>query len=138
MEQHEATKFSTEVIEQAAHALGEGNVFRVEVNGFGGTRRLVVAPFYDTQEVMVAVEGGGCVFMEANMRHNRFIFIQHGFQMPHAEAAEQLLNGIADLATKNKALSDMMSDQSVRPQITDQSKPAKTKKSPNSKSSSTE
>jgi hypothetical protein len=108
------TEITAEHIEAAAAALGAGHPFRMDIEGFGGIRTLVVAPFYDTQEVMVAVSGGGCAFLSSTDRHNRFIFVQYGFQMPHAVAAEALLNGVADLATKQ-------SEAPAPAQITDQS-----------------
>jgi hypothetical protein len=110
----QVTEITVENIEAAAEALGAGHPFRMDVEGFGGTRTLVVAPFYDTQEIMVAVAGGGCAFLSSADRHNRFIFVQHGFQMPHAIAAEALLNGVADLAAKQ-------SQAPAPAQITDQS-----------------
>lgn len=98
-----ATIITSEQIEDAARTLAAGLPFRMEINGFGGQRRMVIAPFPDTQELMVAVEGGGCAFLVEGIRHNRFIFIQHSFQMPHAEAAENLLNGVADFVASANA-----------------------------------
>lgn len=58
-------------------------------------RRIVIAALQDDGELMIAMEGHGCIFLKRGDAHNEFIFIQQGFQITPAKRLVELLGALA-------------------------------------------
>jgi len=58
-------------------------------------RRVILAALPDSNEMMVAMEGGGCVFFDSTIHVNPFKFIGGGFQLEAANAIVSLLYAVA-------------------------------------------
>lgn len=61
----------------------------------GVTRRIVIAMLPDRKEIMVAMEGTGCIFVSAETNLNEFVFIQQGFNHAAAVALANLFSCMA-------------------------------------------
>ena len=62
-----------------------------------GARRIVLAAFHGTHEVMVAMEGSGCIIVDERTRINAFKFIAAGFQIDAARAMNNLFEALSGL-----------------------------------------
>lgn len=55
-------------------------------------RRIVIALLPDKKQIMVAMEGNGCIFMDAATNLNHFVFIQNGFSFDASVALATLFS----------------------------------------------
>lgn len=60
-------------------------------------KRILLASFPLTKEIIVAVEGDGCIFLTPDTNINPFVFIQKGFTIPTAKAMVALFTALATL-----------------------------------------
>ena len=67
----------------------------LDENGKGNVRRLVLATMPESEEIMVAMEGSGCIFLRRDSNLNPFIFVTDGFQLTAAQIVTKLFVGLA-------------------------------------------
>lgn len=60
-----------------------------------GVKRMVFAVFPDEREIMVAMEGNGCLFLQQGNHINPFVFVTGGFQFKAAHIAAAIFVGLA-------------------------------------------
>lgn len=67
-----------------------------ELNVGYGVQRLVIAALdgAEQQEIMFALEKGGCLFLRKTENFNQFTLIEAGFDMPCAQIVVALFNAI--------------------------------------------
>lgn len=58
-------------------------------------RRVVLAAIPDSEEIMVAMEGNGCIFLDRSSQINPFVFVTAGFQMRPAQIMTKLFVDLA-------------------------------------------
>ena len=63
----------------------------------GKHRRVVMAPLPATEEVMVAMEGSGCIFLDRTSHTNHFVFITAGFQLTAAMILSRVMERLVAL-----------------------------------------
>lgn len=60
------------------------------------SRAVVMQPDYDKAEIMVALEGAGCIFLTPDTGLNPFVFVTAGFQLTAAQIMTKLFVGMAN------------------------------------------
>jgi len=90
-------------IDTACRRLMDTGIWETQVNEGSGDRRMIFYRRSDRLEIMVAMEGSGCLFLEPGQNPDEFVFIKAGFQLIAARYAAHVLQEIAKTITKTKA-----------------------------------
>jgi hypothetical protein len=75
-----------------AHALGADR----PVQEGRQSRVVIMQPDYDKAEIMVAMEGAGCIFITPATGLNPYVFVTAGFQLTPAQILTKLFVGMAN------------------------------------------
>ena len=87
---HDVTQ---DVCSYALAALSGPGVAYLQIDEGYGSRRVVLAAMPDSSEIMVAMEGQGCVFIDRTTEINPFMFIKGGFQLTAATILTKVFYG---------------------------------------------
>lgn len=69
--------------------------FSIDEGRHYGVKRVVLATIEDSEEIMISLEGSGCIFLNRHSNINKFVFVTAGFQLTAAQILTKVCAGFA-------------------------------------------
>lgn len=89
------TQIDDAVLNRMFTSLTMRGVFDICVDEGIGPKRMVFVALREDRQIMVAMEGSGCLFLDADSNINPFVFVTGGFQFKAAHIAAAIFVGLA-------------------------------------------